>query len=323
MSEPFVREIQLPFGLGRVKRWVAGVIAFGFAAGLCGGIVLFWGGPSDSDQPGGGGQPTCGDGIVNQPDESCDGNDLGECAEGLSCTDDCLCGSIVKVPVCGDGIVDQGESCDGNDLGECAEGLICTKDCLCGSEVIKCGNNQVDSGEQCDPPGEVCTLASGMTTVYCALDCTCVHETELCGNGQLEPHEQCDVSAGVFCGPTEGCDSGHCQCYEIPVEPGEPPEASPPQGDVCAAPGTTVETFEVFNCLYDSADGLWHYCEGMRCTDAAGVVVFDGCVSEYVTSPVWMPFCDNPFGNGDGDGDGGDGGPPSCRDEPHNPDCVP
>lgn len=87
--------------------------------------------------------PFCGDGVVNQPQEQCDGADLG----GHDCTDH--------------GFVDPaGAACTGNckvDYAGCA---------------AMCGNGTVEPGEQCD---------DGNTNAFDACSNTCVAQGTLCG----------------------------------------------------------------------------------------------------------------------------------------------
>ena len=76
--------------------------------------------------------PTCGDGVINQSSESCDGGDLGgaTCKDvgflggTLGCNPDCTfdASACEGVPFCGDGEINRAEEeCDGTDLG----GLTC------------------------------------------------------------------------------------------------------------------------------------------------------------------------------------------------------
>jgi predicted phosphodiesterase len=70
--------------------------------------------------------PRCGDGLVNQPGEQCDGADHPACAAG--CAADCTC-----LPRCGDGTVNQAsESCDGRSDIACP-GLCLGPTCSCGA----------------------------------------------------------------------------------------------------------------------------------------------------------------------------------------------
>ena len=59
----------------------------------------------------------CGDGVVNQVGEICDGADDAACPG--ECKDDCTC------PECDDGILDPGEECDpSSDPTGCPEALV-------------------------------------------------------------------------------------------------------------------------------------------------------------------------------------------------------
>lgn len=92
--------------------------------------------------------PRCGDGVINQALESCDGADLGghTCKDvgflsgTLSCNPDCTlnAGACAGAPFCGDGVIDQAsEECDRLDLaGKTCESLglgagtlACTSTC--------------------------------------------------------------------------------------------------------------------------------------------------------------------------------------------------
>ena len=73
-----------------------------------------------------GGEPYCGDGVVNQTSEVCDGADDDACPG--ECMDDCTCPD--PKPYCGDDMVNQdSEECDGIDDDACPG--ECTKDCTC------------------------------------------------------------------------------------------------------------------------------------------------------------------------------------------------
>src|SRR5207249_923409 len=86
--------------------------------------------------------PGCGDGVVNQPGEQCDGADAAACP-GL-CGFDCRC---APPPRCGDGVRNQpGEQCDGADALACPG--ACRADCTC---AARCGDEILNQpGEQCD-----------------------------------------------------------------------------------------------------------------------------------------------------------------------------
>ncbi len=121
--------------------------------------------------------PICGDGEINVTGEVCDGADDAACPGlCLPANDPNAC----RCPLCGDGAVNQpSEECDGPATGTCTEGF-CQSDCT----YATCGNCNLDTGEQCDPPnGEVCdnlTDDDGDGRLNCAdPDCTpgrtCIH----------------------------------------------------------------------------------------------------------------------------------------------------
>src|SRR5207302_1983335 len=75
--------------------------------------------------------PRCGDDLVDQPGEQCDGLDHVACPG--PCAADCTC-----APVCGDDRLDQAtEACDGHDDAGCPG--LCLPDCRCGdpSQIVR------------------------------------------------------------------------------------------------------------------------------------------------------------------------------------------
>jgi hypothetical protein len=98
--------------------------------------------------------PICGDNVVNQPSEQCDGTDDAACP-GL-CQVDCTCGT--PPPVCGDNVVNQpGEECDGTDDTACPG--LCQVDCTCGP-----GSGQL--------PGNLAAAGDSITQAFAA-SCSC------------------------------------------------------------------------------------------------------------------------------------------------------
>jgi|GEM_PF-890325 len=144
--------------------------------------------------------PFCGDGLLNQPGEACDGGALGgQTCEGLglgagtlACSAQCTfdTSGCSAPPVCGDGIRNQDfEVCDGGDLGGATctglgfstGTLACQPDCLlfdtsgCVTEPV-CGDGVVNRpSESCDLSdlnGVTCeTLGLGGGLLQCAADC--------------------------------------------------------------------------------------------------------------------------------------------------------
>lgn len=91
----------------------------------------------NADQPPNGksltGAASCGDGIVDAPEQCDDGNTT----NGDGCDANCT------RPACGNGIVDAGEQCDD---GNTTSGDGCDANCT----LPLCGNGIVNAGEQCD-----------------------------------------------------------------------------------------------------------------------------------------------------------------------------
>src|SRR5262245_371602 len=92
-----------------------------------------------------GAAPRCGDGLLNQPGEQCDGPDHFACPG--TCEPDCTC-----TPVCGDGRLNQlTEVCDANDAAACPG--LCLADCRCGDPlqfltVAPAADTYVESGTE-------------------------------------------------------------------------------------------------------------------------------------------------------------------------------
>lgn len=105
--------------------------------------------------------PTCGDNVVNQAIEECDGTDDTACPG--QCRADCTC---PPSPTCGDNVVNQAsEACDGTDDGACPG--ECRADCTCPPPPT-CGDNVVNqAGEECDGTD------GGACPGRCQADCTC------------------------------------------------------------------------------------------------------------------------------------------------------
>jgi len=98
-------------------------------------------------------------------------------------------GQILRVPTCGDGILDGGEACDDGNL---VNGDGCTDTCT----IQVCGNGVEEPGEECDDGG---TMSGDGCSATC-LD-------EICGNTVVDVGEDCDdgnVANGDCCSST--CD---------------------------------------------------------------------------------------------------------------------
>ena len=119
-------------------------------------------------------------------------------------TDNFKVRSVVSQPVCGNGIVEEGEQCDD---GNTVNGDGCSSTCQ--TEVPPpppvCGNGVVEAGEQCD---------DGNTLNGDGCSATCQLETpNLCGNGVVDAGEQCDEGAAN--GAVGGDCTADCQCVPM------------------------------------------------------------------------------------------------------------
>ncbi|MBO4351188.1 MAG: hypothetical protein J6A01_09625 [Proteobacteria bacterium] len=169
----------------------------------------------------------CNDGVLDEGEE-CDTDNFNEktCASilnvpaiaasgELTCSSTCTIdsGACVKLPYCGDGIINNEEDCDGDaeitktcaDLDANTAGpLTCSDTCTfvtdaC-AEVVKCGNGTIDEGEDCDGSnlnGKTCSAALGVdATGDLTCDDTCHFVTTacvpVCGNGNIDAGEECD-----------------------------------------------------------------------------------------------------------------------------------
>lgn len=100
--------------------------------------------------------------------------------------------SIYNPGVCGNDIVESGEQCDGTDPGSCPTG-VCDPDCTCEDPV--CGNDITEPGEECDGTDD--TACPG----ECSGSCEC---PTACGNGVCDAGETAST-CGADCGCGAGC----------------------------------------------------------------------------------------------------------------------
>lgn len=174
-------------------------------------------------------KPKCGNGVVEQG-ETCDGvcpkicGDSDECTRDLivgdasQCTAECIHEPIVDcvdddgccapscnalndndcLPICGNGLVEDGESCDGDCPVECDDGDMCTKDSISGHAAncdVRCEH----------APVEECVDGDGC----CAPGCNSLNDDDcepVCGNGVIEQGETCD--------PAGDCPSEQSDCND-------------------------------------------------------------------------------------------------------------
>ena len=145
---------------------------------------------------------SCGDGVVESPEECDDGNST----NGDGCDNDCKFSCLSTDPTrnctpadacAGQGTCSSMHTCTpGTPLGD---GTACGPSgmmeiCKAGICIPpKCGNGVIDPGEQCDPPnGTTCSATCQLITPV------------VCGDGKIGGTEQCD-DGNLF--DLDGCDS--------------------------------------------------------------------------------------------------------------------
>ena len=162
----------------------------------------------------------CGNGIVDQDSEECDGNDTvdADCADvpGLlggevTCSDDCRLDYSACETSCGNGVIDPGEDCEVEGFFLCDEvfgpgwsgQLICSGCKYFVFECSECGDGVVGGFEDCDGSNEgpggfewTCEALFGFPTegeVTCTDQCFIDgSDCDTCGNGNAEAGETCD-----------------------------------------------------------------------------------------------------------------------------------
>jgi cysteine-rich repeat protein len=103
----------------------------------------------------------------------------------------CVPSEKKKTPVCGDGILDEGEQCDDGNTDDLDD---CRNDCT----IPVCGDGRVDeqNEEQCDDGNDI-------DDDECRNDCT----IPVCGDGRVDPGEECDDGNDI---DDDGC-SNNCE----------------------------------------------------------------------------------------------------------------
>lgn len=182
----------------------------------------------------------CGDNLINNTGEDCDGSDFGgvECqtfgfeSGKIACTKDCkfnTSGCSFSSGTCGDNDINvSGELCDGNDLGgvSCTSlgydsgTLKCTSECKfdtssCTSFVGSCGDNSINAaGEHCDGndlgSSDCTSLGFKSGTLACTSGCkfetssctACVSDGAPCSLGNPAA---CCSNTCINASPTAAC----------------------------------------------------------------------------------------------------------------------
>ncbi|MCD6497144.1 MAG: hypothetical protein J7M25_02435 [Deltaproteobacteria bacterium] len=202
----------------------------------------------------------CGDGVIS-PGEDCDGQNLGgqDCisvAQGfdggkLGCLSSCRFDTSQCTSTnCGNNVVDSGEECDDGNA-------VNTDACLNNCRAATCGDGQVrENHESCDDGGQ--------DTSGCDADCT----LPVCGDGHVNQAagEQCDSS---------GQDTSDCNAdCTLPVcGDGHVNQAA---GEQCDSSGQDTSDCNADCTLPVCGDGHVNQAAGEQCDDA-NITADDGC----------------------------------------------
>jgi uncharacterized repeat protein (TIGR01451 family) len=267
--------------------------------------------------------PVCGDGIVNQANETCDDGNLNNndgcsstckiercgdniCNNGETCST-CSCDCGVCAPACGNGIKEAGEQCDDHNLNN-NDG--CSSTC----KTESCGDGIKQTCEQCDKGtvlnGQVCNPLYGSSCTYCSTQCTnvtlngpyCGDNTcngaetcstcasdcgvcaPVCGNGQKETGEQCDDNN---LNNNDGC-SSTCKieiCGDNIKQTSEQCDKGTLNGNVCSPLYGSSCTYCSTQCTNVTLNGP--YCGDNTCN---GAETCSTCASDCGTC---APVCGN------------------------------
>ncbi len=154
----------------------------------------------------------CGDSIIRTGVESCDDGSLN--GQPNKCNN--LCTGITS-SICGNSIVEAGEQCDDGNL------IItdaCTNTCrnaVCGDSIIRTGVESCDDGVLNGQPNKCNSICTGITTGICGNNV--VESGEQCDDGNLNNNDVCtNTCRNAVCGDTyirtgvEQCDSNSQVC---------------------------------------------------------------------------------------------------------------
>ncbi|MCB9755103.1 MAG: hypothetical protein H6713_34635 [Myxococcales bacterium] len=189
-------------------------------------------------------------------------------------------------PVCGDGVLDDGEACDGDELNgaDCvSEGFVdgalsCGNDCaldtskcvtelMCSEGALAAPDCTVGDAASCACVGcdnnGMCTLEDDCVCGDCGNDAFCSDPANCNNDGQCDPYNE-----GCGC---QDC-SGHPQCYPICGD-----------GVAAADEACDGEDLAGSSCVAEGFDGGGV----LACDDACGLVT-DECLSEEVCGDTFI-----------------------------------
>ncbi len=150
----------------------------------------------------------CGDGTVNDSgSEQCDDGNM---MDGDGCTAACV------IEFCGDGVTNNAgtEACDDGANNSDTQPDACRTDC----SQPTCGDNVIDSGEQCDDGA-----ANANAPDACRFNCS----LPICGDGIVDNGEACDVG-GSSADCDDDCTLPQCGDGDVNTQAGEACDDSGP-----------------------------------------------------------------------------------------------
>ncbi len=175
-------------------------------------------------------------------------------------------------PVCGNGIIEQGEECDDGAANSDSTADACRTNCV----PAHCGDGVADSGEECDgndlgsqscdslglPPGTLTCTSS------CNLDTSGCQSAQNCGNGIVEEGEECDEGEANSDSEPDACrtDCHLAHCGDGVTDSDEECDASGQDTADCDGDCTFVVC----------GDGHVNPAAREECDDG-NAVVYDGC----------------------------------------------
>ncbi|MBU1220707.1 DUF4215 domain-containing protein [Myxococcota bacterium] len=235
----------------------------------------------------------CGNNVVDQQTEACDGTDLGgETCDSLGysggilrCHPDCYFDASECIdPSCGNGTVEGTEACDGIDLngescisrGFSGGTLKCTEACTIDETgCSSCPNGVREGDEACDTSdfGSRTCLTEGFGGGTLTCTGTCQISTagcSVCGNNTIEDGEYCEgtnlggascsslgFSGGLLtCNTSCGYDTSQCfsqACGDGNVSGSEDCDGSDLNGATCTSLGFVGGTLGCTNCQHDTS----------------------------------------------------------------------
>ena len=183
---------------------------------------------------------------------------------GNSDTQPNACRTNCQIAHCGDNVIDTGEECDDGNL---VDGDGCSATCV----ITICGNGVVTGGEECDDgntaSGDGCSSACGR---------------EICGNGRIDFNEACDNGAGNSDTQPNACRT-NCQiahCSDNVIDTGEECD----DGNIIVGDGCSATCQAEFGC----GNGVVESGLGEECDDnnmVSGDCCSSSCQWELIIDP--------------------------------------